>query len=159
MRLTDQPRIRPGKSVSIHVLTHNEADAFERQAILPDCGTHSHIGRHKASELVKCGDARYVGNRSVLVICDTKSPQVVGGKDETDSVLAFPDGGIREPDCVEMDFIQLDTRYVNLHFNNIGVDSIHGGTESLVEHGDGRTELSGVLPAELTSACFRVGPN
>ena len=26
----------------------------------------------------------------------------------TDPVLAFPDGGIREPDCVEMDFIQLD---------------------------------------------------
>jgi hypothetical protein len=57
-----------------------------------------------------------------------------------------------------MDFIQLDARYVNLRFNDIGVDSIHGGAEGFVEHWDGRTELSGVLPAELTSVCFRVDP-
>jgi len=63
--------------VSIHILTQDEANAFVCQGVLSNCRTHSHIGRRKADELVKDGEARYVGGRWVLVFCNVKSPHVV----------------------------------------------------------------------------------
>ena len=69
--------------MSIHILTQDEANAFVCQGVLSNCRTHSHIGRGKADELVKDGEARYLGSRSVLVLCNVKSPQVVSDGEGT----------------------------------------------------------------------------
>jgi hypothetical protein len=69
--------------VSIHILTQDEANAFVCQGVLSNCRAHSHIGRRKADELVKDGEARYFGSRSVLVFCSVKSPQIVSDKEGT----------------------------------------------------------------------------
>ena len=50
------------------------------------------------------------------------------------AVTAFADGCIRKTHGVEMIFVGLDTRDVHFNFNDVCINPVHRGAESLVEH-------------------------
>src|SRR5579863_4912297 len=51
-----------------------------------------------------------------------------------DAVTALPDGGVGQADGVEMVLVGLDAGAVDLDLNDVGVDAVDGGAESLIEH-------------------------
>jgi hypothetical protein len=51
-----------------------------------------------------------------------------------DAVAAFADGGVGQVDGVEMIFIGLDARDINLNLNDAGVNAIHRCAQGLIEH-------------------------
>ena len=51
-----------------------------------------------------------------------------------DAVAALAHGSVGQSDGVEMILIALDAGAVDFHLNDVGVDPVDGGAESLVEH-------------------------
>ncbi len=52
-----------------------------------------------------------------------------------DPVAALAHSGVGKADSVEVVLIALDAGAVDFHLNNVGVDAVDGGAESLIEHG------------------------
>jgi len=51
-----------------------------------------------------------------------------------DAVAAFAHSGVGQADGVEVILVALDAGAVDFHLNNVGVDAVDGGAESLIKH-------------------------
>ncbi len=51
-----------------------------------------------------------------------------------DAVAALTDGGVGQAHGVEVVLIALDARTVDFHLNDVGINPVNCGAESLVEH-------------------------
>src|SRR6266850_4044272 len=57
-----------------------------------------------------------------------------GAQRGADAILTLTDGGIRQADGMEVDFVQFYAGDVNFNFDDIGFDTVDCRAESLVDH-------------------------